>query len=149
MAAFIRSGGSWVPRVNAYVKDGDTWKTINSAFVKDGGTWKEIWSPGGGGFSASAFPTLEDVFGTTSDIFSSPFSVTVTGGASPYTYQWSQVSGDVTIQILGSTSDAPVFRVTGMGIGEVRSGVFECLVTDSATNQTTSNQISVGFTRES
>jgi hypothetical protein len=60
-------------------------------------------------------------------------SVTVTpsGGTGPYTYLWSYVSGDATLSVNSSTSATTSFSGSITSLGQDRSAVWRCVVTDS------------------
>jgi hypothetical protein len=60
------------------------------------------------------------------------FTVAVTGGSSPYTYQWY----DNGINILGATNSS--YSISGVTL--TNSGNYNCIVTDSLGNTVTSNQ---------
>lgn len=67
---------------------------------------------------------------STTAITSRETTVTVTGGVAPYSYLWSQVSGD-TMTILNSTTPTASFGAN-VDPGDRLSGVFKCSVTDAA-----------------
>lgn len=59
-------------------------------------------------------------------------TVTPTGGTSPYSYLWAWDSGGSGITIDSSTAAATTFSATGLAIGETRTGIAKCTVSDSA-----------------
>lgn len=88
---------------------------------------------GGGTLTATASPTSLSGSGSNSTVTtSSAATVSATGGATPYTYAWSRVSGDSTINAVNVSSASTRFSATDMtGAGDSRSAVFKCTVTDS------------------
>lgn len=56
-------------------------------------------------------------------------TVTASGGTGPYTYAWTNVSGD-TFMVTAPTGATTAFQTT-VAVGEYKSGVYRCTVTDS------------------
>ena len=123
------------------------WRTVTTVFGRIGGVWKPLnvsVKPAGLGFrpvvtsadlSAEVAPTsLWNVYldpGDNSDNFVSSGGTTVTpsGGTAPYTYAWSQVSGDfmsITHPTLATTD-----FVADVVYAQSASAIFQCTVTDS------------------
>jgi hypothetical protein len=57
-------------------------------------------------------------------------TVTASGGTGPYTYAWANVSGD-TFTVTAPTGATTAFSTT-VTVGEDKSGIYRCTVTDSA-----------------
>lgn len=71
-------------------------------------------------------------------------TVTPTGGTAPYTYAWTQVSGDP-INIVSPTSATTTFQ-QNLGPSEIATGVFRITVTDNAALE---RSLSLGVTLQS
>lgn len=107
-----------------------------SAFYKGGAS---------GGLTAIAAPsniTTASTHGGT--LTSTAFLCTPMGGTAPYTYLWSRVSGDVSIQITSPTSASTTTSVTLAG-GDTTSAQLSCQVTDSHSLVTNSNIVTASF----
>ena len=106
-------------------------------------------SAGGGTLTASVSPTTavgtsDQASGT---VTSNAVVVTASGGTGPYTYAWSQVSGD-TITINAPTSNSTSFTGNPASPDGSLSGVFKCTVTDdSAPAETFVINVSVSIIR--
>lgn len=74
-------------------------------------------------------------------------SAVATGGTAPYTYAWSQVSGDA--MTISTPATAAVINVSKtLPLNTQATGVFKCVVTDSAAGTTTTNLVSVTLSVE-
>lgn len=88
-----------------------------------------------GAFTVSASPLT--AFGARTGagplaITSEEVAVTITGGAAPYTYLWSEVSAlSGTWSIQNSTSDRTRFTCSGVPLGDSYVAEFKCTVTDA------------------
>jgi hypothetical protein len=94
---------------------------------------------GGISLTASAAPTNPSATGT-GTVTTTTTTVTVEGGESPFTYLWSQVSGNA-MTITAATSATTAFQRTGVIAGDNFSGTFQCLVTDNAGRNVTTNTV--------
>lgn len=110
---------------------------------------------GGPPLTASAFPTTVSGSDTvvapdSSTATTNSTTVTPSGGAAPYTYAWSYLSG-VTATVNSATSATTTFSRTvfidnpGQTIN--RTGVYRCTVTDS-TSQTATADVTVNTTSD-
>lgn len=145
-AIYVKNGGSFTAVNQPYVKNGGSWSPVLNVWVKTGGTWTLTWT----GFTTDLSPTTLGGFGTGHSVTTTdPCVVTVTGGAGPFTYAWTYVSGDTSIFALTSTASSSYFRATGMADSEVRTAVFNCVVTDTATglSETTAQNVEITLTR--
>lgn len=73
-------------------------------------------------------------------------TVTPSGGTGGFTYAWTFASGGSGISITSSTSASTTFSSTSLTVGEVRSGIARCTVTDGAATTFTVD-VSVSITR--
>lgn len=137
------------------VRDGTADRTISELNVIDAGSvdraiqevrmigpdgvdrvvFSALTNPGGGGGSAGITVYPEFVQGVRSSsstvaVTSRETTVTVSGGVAPFTYLWSQVSGDP-MTIGGSTTATATFGAN-VAPGDTLSGTFKCTVTDAA-----------------
>lgn len=95
----------------------------------------------------SASPTSVAGEGTGTSITSNASLVTATGGSGTYTYQWNKVSGG-TVTAVSATSASSTFRGASMALGETRTAVFKCVITDSVTGSTfTTGNVSISVKR--
>ncbi len=136
-ATYVKTGGSFSPVLQPYIKSSGSWVPVLNIWVRNGGSWSLAFT----GFTASAAPNPADGTALSSTVDSVFCTATPTGGVGPFTYAWAYVSGDATISIVSPTSSTTVFRATGMAVGEIRSAVFSCVVTDTTTgiSETTNN----------
>ena len=68
----------------------------------------------------------------------------VTGGTGPFTFAWTQVSGDI-FTINSPTDDNTTFSTTGVS-GQEKSGIYKLTVTDTgAGNAEESDNVDVSF----
>lgn len=70
-------------------------------------------------------------------ITSSTATATADGGAGGYTYAWAHVSGDS--YTINSPSSAGTTFTTSVLAGQLKSGVYRCTVTDSASSTATAD----------
>ena len=82
-----------------------------------------------------------------SSTVSGSIGVSITGGLAPFTYSWSVVSfsGSSPPSISSSTAASTNVTQTGLGINEMVTATFQCVVNDS-TGQTDSVQFEAYFT---
>lgn len=94
---------------------------------------------------ATISPTLLSGFklGAGTVITSESGVVTVIGGAPPYTYLWTRVSGDTQVGPIAGTSSSTKFSAYMASPGTGYSAVYKCVVTDSAAVAVDSNEIDV------
>ncbi len=78
--------------------------------------------------SASISPPNLYKFGS-GVITSDPATCVVQGGAAPYTYAWTYVSGQS--YTINSPSSASTTFTTSISAGVLKSGVYRCTVTDA------------------
>lgn len=98
---------------------------------------------GSGGMTVVVSPSFNNVVGNGSQT-TAPFTATPTGGTGPYTYAWSQVSGDLSITIGSPTSATTQFSAT-ITSSDYIVGTFVCQVTDSGALVANSNTVNVAF----
>ncbi len=98
--------------------------------------------------SVSLSMTSASVTGASSDETTALVSSTVTGGAGPYTYQWSWTSGGTDIAINEPTASATTFEGVGIAPASTLTGTAQLLVTDSY-GQTATADVAVSVTRVS
>lgn len=129
-ATYVKTSGSFAPVLQPYIKTSGTWTPVLSMWVKTGGTWTLTWS----GFTASASPDTMGGLGSFPTVLSdSAVIVTTSGGVGPFTYAWTQVSGDA-IDAAAPTNANSFFQATLMSPGETRIAVYRCSVTDTTTS---------------
>lgn len=98
---------------------------------------------GGISLTASAAPTPVSGVGS-GTVTTNTTTVTVVGGEAPLVYLWSQVSGD-TMTITNAPGATTAFQRTGVVGGDNFSGVFQCLVTDAAGRNVTTNTVTANI----
>jgi len=100
------------------------------------------WNPSTGGtlgkassasaaLSASASPGSISASTSDTSVTSAATTVTPAGGTAPYTYAWVWNSGGTGITITSTTAASTTFSATTLTLGEVRSGIARCTVTDN------------------
>lgn len=96
-------------------------------------------------FSASVdpFSAVKAQYGTGA-YTTNEVTVTPSGGTGPYTYSWAYVSGDATLTTDAPTSATTTWTGTINRLGQDKSAVYRCTVTDSAF-ATTSVTVSVSI----
>jgi hypothetical protein len=73
-------------------------------------------------------------------------TVSASGGLGPYTYAWTWQSGGTSVNITSPAAASTTFSANGLLGGETRSGVAQCVVTDSL-GQTATVAVSVSINR--
>lgn len=145
MSDAIRLLGQWRDVTTRYIRVGGVWRKVSGVAVRVGGAWRNAQSAAGP-FSASA-PTSVSGFrfapGGTATV-SATATVTVQGGAAPYSYQWSYVSGDNFV-LSAPTNATTRFSDTG-GPGTA-NGLYRWTATD-ANASTATGTTSVTLTIE-
>lgn len=133
MPATIKVSGTHKTVSEISVRVGGAWKQVTDAWVKVGGVWKQFHDtvpP----FSASlSTPTLSAT-GAGSPLNTGTVTVNVSGGIGPFTYFWQRVSGAPQVEV--SVNDSAIVNPYFVGTGspsDVKSAVWECLVTDTTT----------------
>lgn len=128
-----------------WIGAGGEWKTVTGMWTGAGGVWKSCYTA----MQAHANPT--SVGSATSSANQTSGVVTVIldpAGTGPYTYQWEWVSGGSGITITNPTGAATSFSAAGLAVGETRTGIARCVVTDTSNGaQAISNNVNVGITR--
>lgn len=94
---------------------------------------------GGISLTATAAPTTVSGAGT-GTVTTNVTTTTPVGGETPFTYLWSQVSGD-TMTITAASLASTAFQRAGVVVSDSFSGVFQCLVTDAAGRNVTTNTV--------
>lgn len=96
-----------------------------------------------GGLSAVATPTF--VGGSSGQTSIGPSVAMPIGGTAPYTYAWTYSSGDASVTAASPTLASTNFSIPGLLPGDNVSSIFVCVVTDSAANPATTNQVFLNF----
>lgn len=116
--------------------DGSTFVDLTLAKKFDGVNWIDIPLPGGGGggLSVTIAPGLATGTAITGPLFrvvtSNFVTATATGGTGPYTYSWTRVSGDSSVNANNPTAATTNFSAT-MGRFSDAQALMRCTVTDS------------------
>lgn len=128
MSLSARISGSWKAG-DLYARIGGVWKLLTSS-VRPSGAWKDVGG-GAAALSAAASPTSLVQQYTGEGGITNGTTVTPAGGASPYAYAWSQVSGSGFLSVDQPTSASTVFAGDGLAYPTTYSAIFQCTVTDS------------------
>lgn len=102
-------------------------KAVVTGFVGTAGGNKAFFAA----LTASASPSVVSGARSPPIVTTNATTATPSGGIGPYSYAWEKVSGD-TISISNPSSATTIFSAT-LSSGDLRSAVFRCLVTDTAT----------------
>lgn len=98
-----------------------------------------------GGISLTAVGTPTPVSGVGAGVVTTNTTNAVpTGGEAPIAYLWSQVSGDA-MTITSATGQTTAFQRTGVVPSDTFTGVFQCLVTDAAGRNVTTNTVTANI----
>lgn len=132
---YIKRGGAWVSPPSIYKKKDSAW-IIPQLYTKRSGVWVNIDavvapppSPPPPTLSASGGGTVSGTRVGTGDAYSSPATITASGGVTPYSYAWSYYSGD-SIAITSPSSASSTFYRT-LANGNSSSTVVKGTVTDA------------------
>jgi hypothetical protein len=141
MTNAVHAQGDWRYEASRFLRVSGAWRRVVGMAVRLGDVWHSVdaYSPS---FTASA-PEEVDGYGVAqkpiAETVSATASITVNGGTSPYSYQWSRVSGDSRITSKSPTMATSTFAATLRS--EQASAVFGWIATDangqSVTGQTT------------
>ncbi|QBX36904.1 hypothetical protein E4M02_04320 [Brevundimonas sp. S30B] len=137
----IKAGGAWRPAKAVHVNASGAWRAAKEVWVRSGGTWRKAW------VNAPELTIIPmDAYGTGYSAEHSPGWATVdfyinsvSGGTTPYSYQWSYTDtgfGGVTV-VGSSTATSFTLRLSGQA-GTTSSGNVWCTVTDANGNSTDS-----------
>lgn len=100
-----------------------------------------------GALSVTASPTSVSKTEDAASITTATVTAAATGGASPYTYAWTKLSGG-SITAVSASAAATTFNAATMAASESRSAAFRCTATDSASPQATATvDVTVTITR--
>jgi len=145
MSISVNINGVWREVEAPFVNVGGAWQAVQEAYVRVNGVWQIVFEAIsdllGVMFSRSFIQVSEPI--ASGVVTSGTTTVLPQGGNGQFTYSWSRVSGDTEITITNPTSRITAFR-RNITFG-VREAVFRCLVTDTVTGQTASNNITVSF----
>lgn len=118
--------------------DGTSWISLTVGKRWDGTSWLDILG-GGGGSGLSVTADKAALFGNThstgpyplvASVTTDTVTITATGGTSPYSYLWTQVSGDSAVQVV-SPQAAITAYTANVGREQQVKGTKRCTVTDS------------------
>lgn len=103
------------------------------------------------GLSATVSPGTATTPGNaSSSATTNSVTATGTGGTPTYTYAWAFATGGTGITINSAAASTTTFSSTGLALGETRSGIARCTVTDNAGAGTTYTvDVAVTITRAS
>lgn len=122
---------------NISVRDaGNMLRSIKNAFARDAGNAsRQIFSAFGGSTGVIVSPASVRGYGNSNSsiaISTASTAVTVTGGASPYTYAWTQLTGFGTWAATNPTGAYSSFRRGGVPQGGTEFiSTWKCTVTDA------------------
>lgn len=128
----VRVLGAWHMAGDMFVRISGQWRRITGIRARVAGAWQTV-SGFTSTFSASA-PTDTFGYGSVTD----PVTITPTGGVSPYTYQWTRISGALAITTVSPNMATTAFQTTRTS-GSFTT-VFGWVATD-ATGATASGQV--------
>ena len=134
-------GSAYVDATTIKRWDGSSWVDVAAVKRWDGSAWVDTGWAAGGTLAAIVSPAtvqtdtvaIEDLAAT---IISEVATVTASGGTSPYTYAWTQVSGSSAVACDSPSASSTTFSTT-IYKGTSRSAVYRCTVTDAAMDTTT------------
>lgn len=127
--------------------DGAAWVDLAALKRWDGAAWVDITLPSGSGdLSAIVAPFRVSIRFQTSEPAASaalltttaPAVVTASGGTGPYTYSWTKLSGDSTIQCQSPT-DASTYFYAYAYKNEGYTATWRCTITDAALDSVTAD----------
>lgn len=120
----------------AHLRHGGATKDVQRAHIRIGGVTKQFYSSlNSGGTSPGISVSPTSVSGSASStstvsITTRSTTVSVSGGVAPYSYAWTQTSGDP--MTATSPSGATTAFTASVGPGTRLAGVWQCTVTDAA-----------------
>lgn len=141
----VSVGGTLKPVVSAKINVGGTLKTVVRVKHNVAGTIKtgDTFTSPTGALSATASdynPTGSRI--GTGTVTTNAVTITPTGGYSPYTYAWTKTAGNGSIT---SATSASTTFTNSVSVGNDELGVFDCEVTDSASQTVTVSGIEATF----
>lgn len=123
---------------------GNALRTVSQGFARDAGNVSRlIFSAFGGGSGATVSPTSVRGTGRSNygiDISTDVATCTVSGGATPIAYAWTQTGGD-TFTILDPTSASTAFVANNVPAGPAKTATFTCTATDANGLTAISNEV--------
>lgn len=141
MTMKVQDAGTLRTITGMQVKQSGITRTIREVKVQDGGTLRTVAI-----FADPLTVSASDATGVSTTSTATADSVaTPSGGFSPYTYAWANLTGTATI-ISGSATANPTFQETGLAIEETRLSTYRVTVTDDA-GQTATDDITVSLSR--
>jgi hypothetical protein len=118
--------------------DGGTPQPAKIAQIRDANNVaRTFWQA----MAATASPTSKAGYGNSpsaADILVGPFAVSVSGGAPPYTYDWSSFSGWT---VISDTAASTMVRADDVIAGDIQEATFSCTVTDANGLTATTNSV--------
>lgn len=140
MTINAKSGGAWHAgqlkrRVDGVWVDAALWRKV-------GGVWKTD-AP----LSATDAPTTLSVASASATPQTAVETSTAQGGAAPYTYSWTKVSGGDIVANSSAAAQTTFSPGAALASGETRTAVFHCTVTDSLSATVIAGNVTVTLTR--
>lgn len=106
-------------------------RTIQTVKMRDdGNTLRTVFVYLSAALSTTVLIGVDSGASVSGDVTSGSVTCNVTGGTSPFTYNWELVSGTALVTIDSPTSASTTFTVTGAFDGVDYNATFKCTVTD-------------------
>lgn len=125
-------GGSWRNPANIRLARNGGWYAPSNIFVKSNGQWVKVWpvnTPLSMTLSHTEVYGWSDVTGT---IYTEGVTATPTGGTGSYTYSWTRISGQSTVQASAGTRSVSFYsNFTNQG---TRYATFRCTISDGVSS---------------
>lgn len=130
----LASGSSTTP--TGYKTNGNDLNTLFAGIGTVGGAFTASLSTA----TANGLCLVVPCTATTNQV-----TCTASGGSTPYSYAWEQVSGDTSINITSASNASTTFNATST-TETVKQGLFRCKVTDNNNDVVYSNNVTVTLT---
>lgn len=136
MRMALRHSGASHASTKAHLRHGGTSKEVERAWIRTDGVTKQFYSSldsGGATPGVSVSPAFVSGARSSSSsvlVVSRDAAVSVVGGVAPYSYAWTQASGDP-MTATSPSGDETAFQAS-VAPGAVLAGTWTCTVTDAA-----------------